>query len=168
MAMVQLVYTKRMLLSLVFLQIFTVGISSGVYSQIVKNLTIKDGYADTTVRTSCCTNGECDILCCIRRGNCFYSNKKQKRMIDSFAPETTLCYDVNNNHHLPLWDTLPPGAIGDDPCRDIPFLKVFPPNGRAPQTDVAIIIFPGGGYDRLTNTKEQAPVARYFAHKLGR
>ncbi len=168
MAMAQLGYTNRMLLSLVFLQIYTAGISSAAYSQIVKNLTVKDGYTDTTVSTSCCINDECDILCCIRRGNCFYLNKKQKRMIDSSAPNTALCYDINNNRHLPLWDTLSPGAVGDDPCRDIPFLKVFLPNGRIPRTDAAIIIFPGGGYDQLTNTKEQAPVAKYFAHQLGR
>ncbi len=106
--MAQLGYTNRVLLSLVLLQIYTVGISSAVYSQVVKNLTVRDGYIDT----SCCINGECDILCCIRRGNCFYLNKKQKRMIDSFAPNTALCYDINSNHHLPLWDTLPTGAVG--------------------------------------------------------
>jgi len=183
MAMAQLGYTNRLFLSLVLLQIYTVGISSAAYSQIVKNLTLRDGHIGTTVGTSCCINGECDILCCIRRGNCFYSNKKQlsnvfndfqansryqKRMIDYFAPETTLCYDINNNRHLSLWDTSPPGAAGDDPCRDIPFLKVFLPNGRIPRTDAAIIIFPGGGYDQLTNTEEQAPVAKYFADQLGR
>jgi hypothetical protein len=32
-------------------------------------------------------------------------------------------------------------------------------NGRAPHT--------GGGYDKLTNRKEQIPVAQYFANKLG-
>ena len=66
-----------------------------------------------------------------------------------------------------LWDNRAPGAAGDDPCKDIPFLRVFAPTQSAARTDAAIIIIPGGGYDQLTNTKEQEPVADYFTSQLG-
>lgn len=67
-----------------------------------------------------------------------------------------------------LWDNQAPGAVGDDPCKDIAFLKIFLPTESSSRTDVGIIIIPGGGYDQLNNTKEQAPVAEYFADKLGK
>lgn len=71
-------------------------------------------------------------------------------------------FDPRDPQAIRLWDGRAPGAIGDDPARDIPFLRVFP----APDKGPAILLIPGGGYDRLTNEKEQAPVARYFAERL--
>jgi len=79
-----------------------------------------------------------------------------------------ICYDPKDKNDLRLWDGRAPGAIGDDPCKDIPFIKLFLPNGSAPKTDVGIVLYPGGGYNLpWTNTKEQEPVARYFADKIG-
>jgi acetyl esterase/lipase len=42
-------------------------------------------------------------------------------------------------------------------------MQVFRPSGGKRFSSPAILIIPGGGYDRLTDTKEQAPVAKYFA-----
>jgi len=73
------------------------------------------------------------------------------------------CYDAADAAQVRLWDGAAPGAVGDDPCRDIPYLRVFPaarPGGGA------ILLIPGGGYDRLTDAKEQAPVAEYFSRQL--
>ena len=77
-----------------------------------------------------------------------------------------LCYDPGNPAMIRLWRGEAPGAIGGDPCRDIPFMQVYrAPAGHGPVP--AFLIIPGGGYDRLTDTKEQAPVAEYFAQTLG-
>lgn len=81
--------------------------------------------------------------------------------------KTSLCYDANDAHHQRLWVDRAPGAMGDDPCTDIPFLRIFMNSWSTQRTDVGIIVIPGGGYDQLTNTKEQEPVAKYFADKLG-
>ncbi len=78
------------------------------------------------------------------------------------------CYDANNKNHIRLWNNRAPGAVGDDPCTDIPFLRVFSLKKSASHTDVGIIIMPGGGYDKLTNVKEQTPVAQYFADTIGK
>jgi acetyl esterase/lipase len=77
------------------------------------------------------------------------------------------CYDSSDSSEIRLWEGRAPGAIGDDPCRDIPYLKLYPAanNGEARRT--AIIVLPGGGYDRLSDRKEQAPVGEYFSSKLG-
>ncbi|CAF1376276.1 unnamed protein product [Adineta steineri] len=77
------------------------------------------------------------------------------------------CYESDDESNLRLWNNSAPGAVGNDSCKDIPFLKVFMPNASAPQTDIGIIIIPGGGYDKLTDSNEQTPVAQYFANKLG-
>ena len=76
------------------------------------------------------------------------------------------CYDPNDATEIRLWDGRAPGAIGDDPCRDIPYLKIYPAAGGAPATRTAIIVMPGGGYGRLTDRKEQAPVGEYFSQQL--
>ena len=77
------------------------------------------------------------------------------------------CYDPHDSNDIRLWDGVAPGAAGNDPCRDIPFLRIFP--GRTPESSAhsAIIVIPGGGYDRLSDRKEQEPVAEYFSRELG-
>lgn len=80
---------------------------------------------------------------------------------------TENCYDPGDPQELRLWKGRAPDATGDDPCKDIPYLKIFPapPGSQSPRA--AIIVMGGGGYDRLTDTKEQAPVAEYFSHTMG-
>jgi acetyl esterase/lipase len=56
--------------------------------------------------------------------------------------------------------------VGDDPCRDIPYLRVSPAASGESGPQPTIIIIPGGGYDRLTDAKEQIPVAEYFSREL--
>jgi acetyl esterase/lipase len=76
------------------------------------------------------------------------------------------CYDPSDKTEMRLWEGRAPGATGDDPCRDIPFLKVYPATEGARPNRTAIIIMPGGGYDRLSDRDEQAPVADYFSRQL--
>lgn len=84
----------------------------------------------------------------------------------SSSVEGETCYDPSDSTEIRLWDRRAPGATGDDPCRDIPFLKVYRAVGNARGTGTAIIVIPGGGYDRLTDLKEQAPVGEYFSHDM--
>jgi acetyl esterase/lipase len=75
------------------------------------------------------------------------------------------CYDPSDPNLIRLWPGRAPGAIGDDPCRDIPYLRVFSSSSeQGPKP--AILIIPGGGYDNLTDRKEQTPVAEYFVKNL--
>jgi len=76
------------------------------------------------------------------------------------------CYDPADRTEIRLWEGRAPGANGDDPCRDIPYLRVFTATSGGPSPAPAILIIPGGGYDRLTDAKEQAPVAEYFSQTL--
>jgi acetyl esterase/lipase len=76
------------------------------------------------------------------------------------------CYDPNDSTEIRLWNNRAPGAVGDDPCRDIPYLKIYPAAPGTSATRTAIIVIPGGGYDRLTDRKEQAPVGAYFSNQL--
>ena len=49
---------------------------------------------------------------------------------------------------FPLWPSLPPGALGSDPDRDIPTLTAYiAPSANA--TGAAVIVCPGGGYSEL-------------------
>ncbi len=80
----------------------------------------------------------------------------------STAVNTT--YDPGNPADLRLWSGSAPGAVGDDPSRDVPFLRVFPAERNA--RHAAFLIIPGGGYDKLADAKEQTPVAEYFARAL--
>ncbi|MEE3625050.1 alpha/beta hydrolase [Nitrospirillum sp. BR 11752] len=82
----------------------------------------------------------------------------------SSAAGAAPCFDPADPDDIRLWPGPAPGASGDDACRDIPFLKVF----RAPGQDIgpALVLIPGGGYDRLSNAREQEPVAAYFARHL--
>jgi acetyl esterase/lipase len=75
------------------------------------------------------------------------------------------CYDASDRNQIRLWDGPAPGAVGDDPCEDIPYLRVFPArDGR--RAGPAMLLLAGGGYDHLSNEKEQAPVAAYFSGEL--
>lgn len=85
----------------------------------------------------------------------------------SSSVKTDLCYAPNDPRDIRLWASDAPGAVGTDPCADIPFLRVFTPNGESSITDAGIIVMPGGGYNQLIDKAEQAPVARHFANKLG-
>ncbi|WP_371417207.1 alpha/beta hydrolase [Granulicella sp. L60] len=76
------------------------------------------------------------------------------------------CYDPGDPTEVRLWEGDAPGATGNDPCRDIPYMRVFRPAAGAGSPSAAILIIPGGGYDRLTDTKEQEPVAEYFSRTL--
>jgi acetyl esterase/lipase len=76
------------------------------------------------------------------------------------------CYDPGDPNSIRLWPGRAPGAIGDDPCRDIPYLRIFTSPSEAQGPKPVILIIPGGGYDHLTDTKEQKPVAEHFANNL--
>ena len=77
------------------------------------------------------------------------------------------CYNANDPRDIRLWQGTAPGAVGTDPCTDIPFLRVFTPDRAATPITLGIVVMPGGGYNQLTDTLEQTPVARYFADRLG-
>jgi len=76
------------------------------------------------------------------------------------------CFNSSDATEFRLWPGVAPGAAGNDPCRDIPYLKMYAPEGVRDRKRPAIVIVPGGGYDRLSDVKEQAPVAEYFASRL--
>lgn len=75
------------------------------------------------------------------------------------------CYDSADAGEIRLWDGPAPGAAGDDACQDIPYLRVFPAANGDPAAP-AMLLLAGGGYDHLTNKKEQTPVAEYFSRRL--
>jgi len=83
------------------------------------------------------------------------------------AADSQNCYDPADPLELRLWQGRAPGATGDDPCKDIPYLRIFPAQSSAHEPKPAILVVGGGGYDRLTDTKEQSPVADYFSRNLG-
>jgi acetyl esterase/lipase len=82
------------------------------------------------------------------------------------AESSPNCYEPGNPTEVRLWEGDAPGAIGDDPCRDIPYMRVFRPSPSTDSPSAAILIIPGGGYDRLTDSKEQEPVAEYCSRAL--
>jgi acetyl esterase/lipase len=84
----------------------------------------------------------------------------------SETPAAAPCFDPGDRNDIRLWDGTAPGATGSDPCRDIPFLRMFPAAGGQSAASPAIIVMPGGGYDRLSDAKEQTPVGEYFSHQL--
>lgn len=63
------------------------------------------------------------------------------------AASTSNCYDPSDPTKLRLWEGEAPGAVGNDPCRDIPYMQVFSPSGDRRFSSPAILIIPGGGYD---------------------
>lgn len=75
------------------------------------------------------------------------------------------CYDSTDTTQIRLWNGDAPGAIGTDVCQDVPYLKVFPAANGDPSAP-AMLVLPGGGYDNLTNKKEQTPVGNYFSQNL--
>jgi len=77
------------------------------------------------------------------------------------------CYDPADPQDIRLWDGRAPGATGDDPCRDIPYMRVFRTQSESHEPKPAILVIGGGGYDHLTDTKEQSPVAEYFSQTMG-
>ncbi|MET0934755.1 MAG: alpha/beta hydrolase [Luteibacter sp.] len=81
--------------------------------------------------------------------------------------DTALCYDPGDPADIRLWEGRAPGATGDDPCRDIPFLRIYVPAAGGTAARTAIVVMPGGGYDRLTDAKEQAPVGEHFSRQWG-
>ncbi len=81
--------------------------------------------------------------------------------------KTDRCFDASDSRDIRLWAGQAPGAMGTNTCTDIPFLRMYSPNGALPKSDLGIIVIPGGGYNELIDTDEQAPVAEYFANKLG-
>jgi acetyl esterase/lipase len=89
--------------------------------------------------------------------------RREHRSHSKAAASSSNCYDPSDPTKLRLWEGKAPGAVGNDPCRDIPYIQVFSPSDGRRFSSPAILIIPGGGYDRLTDTKEQAPVAEYFA-----
>ena len=80
---------------------------------------------------------------------------------------TAYCFNANDFHDLRLWEEEAPGAVGNNPCIDVPFVRVFRPHDAARATNIGIVVIPGGGYNELTDANEQTPVAQYFADKLG-
>ena len=81
------------------------------------------------------------------------------------SDSTDNCYDSTDSTQIRLWNGDAPGAIGTDVCQDVPYLQVFPAANGDPSAP-AMLVIPGGGYDNLTNTKEQTPVGNYFSQKL--
>jgi acetyl esterase/lipase len=75
-------------------------------------------------------------------------------------------YDSSDPDQIRLWDGRAPGASGDDPRRDIPFLRVYRTAAQDQASASAVLLIPGGGYDHLSDRKEQAPVAEYFSQRL--
>lgn len=82
------------------------------------------------------------------------NHRHEAKTDDSRDAASHNCYDASDPSEIRLWPETAPGAIGDDPCRDIPYLRVFPsPAGRS-KSHQSLIVIPGGGYDRLSDAKE--------------
>lgn len=89
-------------------------------------------------------------------------------LAQSSSPSTSTCYDAHDPRDIRLSDVQAPGAVVNNPCTDIPFLRLFKPTAAASEsTDIAAIVMPGGGHNELIDTNEQSPVGRYFADRLG-
>jgi len=82
---------------------------------------------------------------------------------ESSFSDSANCFAPHDPTEIRLWNGDAPGASGDDPCRDIPYMRVFRPAFGGRSGSPAILIIPGGGYDRLSDIQEQAPVAEYFS-----
>jgi acetyl esterase/lipase len=66
---------------------------------------------------------------------------------------------------LPLWLDKAPGALGNDPNRDVPTITVYRPSPES-ATGAAVVICPGGGYGGLAMDHEGKQVAEWL-NKLG-
>jgi acetyl esterase/lipase len=110
----------------------------------------------------------CLLLCCALRDATAQGEAHHHRHRKSDGSQVN-CFDSSDPSEIRLWEGRSPGAVGDDPCRDVPFLRIYTPKVYTPSKSAArtaIIIIPGGGYDRLTDRKEQAPVGEYFSQQL--
>lgn len=67
---------------------------------------------------------------------------------------------IQDGQLIPLWAGPAPGALGTD-TTDIPAITVFLPRNVAPNTP-AIIVCPGGAYQRLASNHEGRQVANYL------
>jgi acetyl esterase/lipase len=67
---------------------------------------------------------------------------------------------IQDGQVIPLWSGPAPGALGTD-TTDIPAITVFLPRNVAPNTP-AIIICPGGSYQRLASNHEGRQVANFM------
>jgi acetyl esterase/lipase len=120
-------------------------------------------------RTMMCRASWSFLSCCFLLGAIVGTAKAQQHHRRDDAPShanSSQCYDPGDATEIRLWEGRAPGAIGDDPCRDIPYLKIYPAAADVSATRAAIIVMPGGGYDRLSDRKEQAPVGDYFSQQL--
>lgn len=61
---------------------------------------------------------------------------------------------------IKLWETRAPNAVADEPV-DVPTLAVFPASKELASRS-AVIVFPGGGYSKLSDVKEGSDVARWL------
>lgn len=107
--------------------------------------------------------------CCLLLGLATFGASAEHRHAERHrepATDAANCYDPGDADDIRLWEGSAPGAVGDDPCSDVPHLRIYRAPDDAPSTRTAIIVMPGGGYDRLSDRKEQAPVAEYFSQKL--
>jgi acetyl esterase/lipase len=95
------------------------------------------------------------------------THRRERQASASNRAQTENCYDPSDPQDGRLWSGRAPGANGDDPCKDIAYLRVFHAPSESPSPRPAIIVIGGGGYDHLTDTKEQAPVAEYFSRTMG-
>lgn len=66
--------------------------------------------------------------------------QKGRRNSDQRASATSSCYDPQDPGQVRLWEGVP-GAVGDDPCRDIPFVQLY--RSIAGANLAAILIIPG-------------------------
>jgi len=92
-------------------------------------------------------------------------NASVKPTSNATTPNSNHCYDANDPDDIRLWPGDAPGAVGTDPCKDIPFLHVF----RAANPDprgLGIITVHGGSYVAVSDTKELGPVGYYFSNTL--
>jgi hypothetical protein len=63
---------------------------------------------------------------------------------------------------IPLWPAgSVPGALGNDPARDVPTLTPYALSAKAGSSRGAIVVCPGGGYGALAD-HEGEPVARWL------
>src|SRR3954447_18140928 len=66
---------------------------------------------------------------------------------------------------IPLWPGGAPGALGDDPARDVPTLSISLADPEK-ATGAAVVICPGGGYGGLAIDHEGKQVAQWL-NELG-
>ncbi|WP_213807208.1 alpha/beta hydrolase [Granulicella sp. dw_53] len=93
--------------------------------------------------------------------------QRHRRERESISkPKTNPCFDASDATEIRLWQSPAPGAVGDDSCRDVPYVQVFQPVDPSRKVHPAILVIPGGGYDNLADKREQASVAEYFVTQL--